>query len=306
LFGSLWKPFDDKLFEESVALFGKRLDLAGVDPRRFDGKVCLDAGCGGGRNSIAMARLGAKEVVGIDLGEDGRVYARKRAAGLGHDNIRFKRASILDIPMSDATFDWVWCAGVLMITDDAERALDELVRVLKPGGQLYLLVYATEGIRWPLILLLRPLAALIGIDKMEEAIGAGGLPANKRRTFLDDLYCPRLDFYDWPRLRRTLEQRGMVSIDRWSDNVRLDHEHDLAAYRADLASLSRLFSAGDRISSGRDRELLACGYRIIEAAIASIDTTVASVGRGVLSEHDAMQALIGQGHHRVLATKATK
>ena len=49
LFGQLWAPFNDQLFAESVALFGKRLELAKFDAKWFEGKNCLDAGCGGGR-----------------------------------------------------------------------------------------------------------------------------------------------------------------------------------------------------------------------------------------------------------------
>jgi SAM-dependent methyltransferase len=303
LFGSLWAPFNEDLFEQSVALFRRRLDLAGVDPASFAGKTCLDAGCGGGRNSIAMARMGAKAVRGIDLGEEGLANARHRATLLGHHNVQFEQASILEIPAADATFDLVWCAGVLMITDDAERALDELTRVLKPGGKLYLLVYASGGMRWPLILLLRPLAALIGLETMEEAIVAGAIPANKRRTFLDDLYCPRLDFYEWPRLRRMLEARGMTSIDRWGDHVRLDHEHDLTAYRADLSSLRVLFAAGLAISSGLKRDLFEQGTRMIDGTLASIDAVVLSVSEDGLTEQRAKQLVIGQGHHRVFATR---
>src|SRR5262245_43926192 len=71
LFSDLWGPYDGKLFEESVDLFVKRLQKARFDPNWFKAKSCLDAGCGGGRNSVAMARLGAKEVVGIDVGEQG-------------------------------------------------------------------------------------------------------------------------------------------------------------------------------------------------------------------------------------------
>src|SRR5581483_2323365 len=140
LFGELWGPYDLQLFEESVELFYRRLKLAKFDAEWFKGKTCLDAGCGGGRNSIAMARLGADEVVGIDLGEKGLADARRRAQGML--NVSFEQASILDIPFEDEKFDLVWCAGVLMITADEERALDQLARVVKPGGHLYLLVYA--------------------------------------------------------------------------------------------------------------------------------------------------------------------
>src|SRR5262245_12110009 len=99
LFSDLWGPYDGKLFEESVDLFVKRLQRARFDPNWFKGKSCLDAGCGGGRNSIAMARLGAKEVVGIDVGEQGLVDAQQRSRGLS--NLKFRHGSILDIPFGN-------------------------------------------------------------------------------------------------------------------------------------------------------------------------------------------------------------
>lgn len=215
LFSGLWGPYGAELFEESVHLFLKRLRLAQFDSDWFQDKMCLDAGCGGGRNSIAMARLGARSVTGIDLGEGGLRDARERSAGMS--NVRFQRASILDIPFPDESFDMVWCAGVLMSTADEERALDELARVTKKGAYLYLLVYATEGMRWPLIQWLRPLAAEIGEENLERAIQHADLPANKRRTFLDDLFCPRLDFYHWERLQRMLKSRGFRRVERWGD-----------------------------------------------------------------------------------------
>lgn len=54
----------------------------GEDPRFFAGKHCLDAGCGGGRFPIAMERLGASSVAGVDSSEVGFQDARRRQAML--------------------------------------------------------------------------------------------------------------------------------------------------------------------------------------------------------------------------------
>ena len=301
LFGGLWGPYNEQLFEESVQLFFKRLELVPFPEGWFENKACLDAGCGGGRNSLAMARLGAKDVVGIDLGEEGLADARRRA----HDraNVKFQHASIMDIPFADGTFDMVWCAGVLMITADENRALDELARVVKKGGYLYLLVYATEGLRWPLIEWLRPLAAQIGKPAVENAIKLGGLAANKRRTFLDDLFCPKLDFYHWERLQRMLKKRGFQEIDRWGPQCRLDHEADLESYRNDLEALLAIFQAGDHQDFGKLRLLFQAGRTGIQATIDAVRWFEDSVARGEISLEAAMNHVIGQGHHRVLAVK---
>lgn len=304
LFGDLWPQYDDQLFEASVELFWRRLDLAGIPRDFFRGKVCLDAGCGGGRTAIALSQLGAASVLGIDLGVQGLADARDRAARRGLDNVRFEQGSLLDLPLPDAAVDLVWCAGVLMHTADPERALDEALRVLRPGGDLFLLVYATEGLRWPLIQLLRPLAAQLGQPACEAAIARAGLPANKRRTFLDDLFCPAIDFYTWRRLESMLEARGCARIDRWGEAPRLDHEASLEEYRRDLEALEQLFAAG-AAGAGEPLEqaLFAEGLRMVAATVATIRLFEEKVSAGRLSRETAMARVIGQGHHRVWATK---
>ena len=299
LFGDLWAPYDEQLFRESVDLFERRLELAGVGTEFLQGKRALDAGCGGGRNAIAMAQLGATEVVGIDIGENGIADARKRAEGI--DNVTFQVASLADIPFPDAHFDVVWCAGVLMHTADEMKVLGELARVLKPGGTIYFLVYATGGMRWPLIKLLRPLASAIGQPTLEAAMEAAQSPANKRRTFLDDLFVPKFDFFEWNRLKADLHDAGFVDLERWSREARLDHEHDLQAYYDDLAALHVIFVAG------RDADLhplFAEAADVTAGSLSAIQWFIDQVASGAMSEDDAMSRVIGQGHHRLLARRA--
>lgn len=302
LFGDLWPQYDDRLFEDSVELFYRRLALAGIDKSFFAGKHCLDAGCGGGRTSIALGQLGAASVLGIDLGAQGLNDAQQRAQRRGLQNVRFEQGSLLDLPLPDGKFDLVWCAGVLMHTTDDRRALDELLRVLRPGGQLFLLVYATEGLRWPLIQLLRPLAARLGQPALEATVAAAGLPANKRRTFLDDLFCPVLGFYTWQRLAGMLEERGCSGIQRWGEAPRLDHEASLKDYREDLEALHRLFAAGQADAPFAET-LFREGERMVNATVSSVMAFEQAVAAGQISEAEAKQSVIGQGHHRVWATK---
>lgn len=300
LFGELWGPYDEKLFEESVALFEQRLDRMVFDKSFFAGTRCLDAGCGGGRNAIAMARLGAAEVHGIDIGVRGIEDARRRAAGL--EGVHFEVASLAEIPFPEAHFDVIWCAGVIMHTADEPRVLSELARVLKPGGLIYMLVYATGGMRWPLIKLLRPIAAAIGKDEVERAMALAGTPANKRRTFLDDLFVPKFDFFEWDRLVGDLGRAGFTDFERWPRQARLDHEHDLAAYQADLTSLHALLVAG-RDGGGGANALFARAAELTGATIRTLDWFAAQVGSGAMSEDRAMEMVVGQGHHRLFATR---
>lgn len=299
LFGDLWAPYDEELFRESVDLFARRLELAEVGTEFLQGKRALDAGCGGGRNAIGMARLGAAEVVGIDIGENGIADARKRAEGI--DNVSFQVASLADIPFPDAHFDVVWCAGVLMHTADEMKVLGELSRVLRPGGTVYFLVYATGGMRWPLIKLLRPLSSAIGQEQVEAAMEAAGTAANKRRTFLDDLFVPKFDFFEWNRLKADLHEAGFVDLQRWTRKARLDHEHDLQAYYEDLAALHEIFVAGS-VEGGHP--LFGQAAELTAGSLSAIGWFIEQVAAGTMSEDDAMGRVIGQGHHRLLARRA--
>ena len=70
-FGRQWNRYDVARDEEDEAVFAVK---TGVDPRELDGKLVLDAGCGGGRYARLAGRFGAK-VVGVDL-ERGRREGR--------------------------------------------------------------------------------------------------------------------------------------------------------------------------------------------------------------------------------------
>lgn len=299
LFGELWGPYDDRLFQESVDLFARRLELSGLGKEFLNEARILDAGCGGGRNAIAMARLGAAEVHGIDIGVSGIEDAKSRAAGL--DNVSFQIASLTDIPFPDASFDVIWCAGVLMHTADEARVLSELARVLRSGGMIYFLVYATGGLRWPLIKLVRPLAATIGQDRMEEAMRFADAPANKRRTFLDDLFVPKFDFFEWDRLANELGEAGFTDLHRWPATARLDHEHDLAAYRADLEALHVIFDAGSRNGI---HPLFRQAAELTATSVSAIGWFAEQVASGQMDKTEAMDRVIGQGHHRLTARRA--
>jgi ubiquinone/menaquinone biosynthesis C-methylase UbiE len=99
--------------------------------RRTDlkpGAKVLDAGCGTGTNSIWLAQQGFK-VTGADFSD----FALSEAKGEGID---YRREDLTALRFENASFDAVFCIGVLMHIPDVEKALQELVRILRPGGHL--------------------------------------------------------------------------------------------------------------------------------------------------------------------------
>lgn len=137
----MFANYSNKLFEESVELFFKRHKKWGIDLDWFRDKVCLDAGCGGGRFVVALAKLGAKEVVGIDISKEAVKAANQRFAERNLEFAKAVEASVLEIPFPDYYFDYVVCSGVIHHTPDPYKGFLELVRVLKPGGKIFLSVY---------------------------------------------------------------------------------------------------------------------------------------------------------------------
>jgi ubiquinone/menaquinone biosynthesis C-methylase UbiE len=108
----------------------------------------LDAGCGTGVCSIALAEY-SSEVISLDMSLKSLRSTVDLARSLALSAVRVCNGSLLRIPFPDQSFELVFSWGVIHHTVDPTGALDELVRVLRPGGTLVLAVY----LKTPLTLL---------------------------------------------------------------------------------------------------------------------------------------------------------
>ncbi len=98
----------------------------------WQGKTVLDLGCGGGFMAEALARRGAN-VIGVDP-VDAAVAAARAHAVAGGLAIDYRVGSGEAIPLADRSVDCVVCVDVLEHVADIDQVLDEIARVLKPGG----------------------------------------------------------------------------------------------------------------------------------------------------------------------------
>jgi 2-polyprenyl-3-methyl-5-hydroxy-6-metoxy-1,4-benzoquinol methylase len=115
--------------------------------------LILDAGCGSGRHLRALAKLPDLKIIGIDRnGSDlnDALTALKNMPDALSDNYLVSCADIKNLPFASASFDCVICSEVLEHILEHENALKELVRILKPQGDLVVSVprYFTEKICW--------------------------------------------------------------------------------------------------------------------------------------------------------------
>jgi len=131
----LWKPKGGQGNRD----IGGRLFL---DPKfridHFRGKRCLDIGCGAGRWTRTLMTLGAR-VKSVDMSEHGLQSTRRF-------NTDVEKLDLFDIlpqrPDLHEAFDFTLCWGVVMCTHDPLRAFENVVRTTKPGGEIYIMVYA--------------------------------------------------------------------------------------------------------------------------------------------------------------------
>jgi SAM-dependent methyltransferase len=109
-------------------------------------KDVLEIGCGSGVHTKALAAAGAR-VTGIDLTPRAVELTGRRLAAHG------LAATVVEgdaerLPFPDASFDWVWSWGVIHHSSNTERVLEEIARVLRPGGGVGLMVYHRTSITY--------------------------------------------------------------------------------------------------------------------------------------------------------------
>ena len=95
----------------------------------------LDVACGPGRLTMAFANH-AEHATGLDVTENLLDIGRTEAAKLEIANIEFTYGSALDIPFENETFDTVSCRAAFHHFSAPEQILKEMVRVLKPQGEI--------------------------------------------------------------------------------------------------------------------------------------------------------------------------
>jgi 2-polyprenyl-3-methyl-5-hydroxy-6-metoxy-1,4-benzoquinol methylase len=172
--------------------------VVGHLPFAIAGAHVLDHGCGTGSAMVEFARLGAR-VIGMDMDEDfGLAMAKVRT----HDEsvLALLKADALRLACSDESIDLCFSFNAIEHMPSYRRVLAELVRVVRPGGAIYI---ETPNRYWPW-------EAHTGL------LGAGWLPHSVARLYVKTRGRRRWsDTWDvrplsYPGLRQALVQAGLV------------------------------------------------------------------------------------------------
>jgi arsenite methyltransferase len=101
------------------------------------GSYVLDVGCGAGVTPCFIAKKYGCRVAGVDILEGMVARSRERAEREDvADRVEFRQADAQDLPFADGLFDAVITESVTAFPEDKQRAVNEYVRVTKPGGYI--------------------------------------------------------------------------------------------------------------------------------------------------------------------------
>lgn len=203
LFENAWTTYSDETYDHSVALVEDRLRRSGFGPEFFGGKQCFDGGCGTGRLSLAMARMGADRVVAADFGGASLDFFRQQLERFGLDTVEVVQADITDLSgFPGESFDFVASNGVLHHTGKCLEGLDEHYRITKPGGVLWLYLYGDGGLYWEVYDILRGLTSDFDVARFRETLVRLGVREGLVYTMLDNVFAPRSYHYTSDIMRR--------------------------------------------------------------------------------------------------------
>ena len=185
IYERLWRPLGGRVLmgasgprmrdEYSVAL--DMLELSPSDR-------VLDVGCGPGNFTRNFARAaGAGIVVGLDAS---RTMLARAVQETDADNVTYLRGDASALPFSDASFDAICCFAALYLIERPMRAVDEIARVLAPGGRVALLSSCDRG-PLPTTITSSFVRSLTGVrifgrDELTRALSARGLTDVQQRV----------------------------------------------------------------------------------------------------------------------------
>jgi ubiquinone/menaquinone biosynthesis C-methylase UbiE len=126
---------------------------------RWSGCEVIEVGCGLGTDGARFARAGAS-YTGVDASPEAIELARRRFDREGLQG-SFVAGSATKLPFDAESADLLYSHGVLHHIDDTQGAVDEIHRVLRPGGTALVMLYHRDSLNYRLnIMLIRRLLAL--------------------------------------------------------------------------------------------------------------------------------------------------
>jgi ubiquinone/menaquinone biosynthesis C-methylase UbiE len=151
-----------------------------LDKYDWKNKFVADVGCGQGTTLNYLVQFGAS-MVGLDMSYQSVSRSRAGAMDIGAaNNVQVLQSDAERLPVRSNAFDAVICCGVLHHTADTAGGIEEIRRILKPGGVAIVMLYRSGNPKWWLTKLLR------GLSQLADGFsGERGVIANRLRARME-------------------------------------------------------------------------------------------------------------------------
>jgi len=216
---NLWKDFTkEEYFKQATEIQQTRFHKNNISVEGV--KHALDDGCGGGRYSLALKKLGCAKVTGVDVSSNSVNFANSMNP-YDKKEVTFLNTSVLDLPFKNEHFDFVFSNGVLHHTYDTEQGLKEIYRVLNKNGRCWLYLYGGKNsFFWDTVDFCRRMLSIVPQAYTQEVMKIMGYPPGRIFHRCDFFYVPinnrylayeveamltRAGFKDFRRLQRGAE-----------------------------------------------------------------------------------------------------
>ena len=209
----LWKDFKkEEYYKQAFNMLKERFEKNNIS---LDGvNSALDDGCGGGRYTLALKKIGCASVFGIDTSENSIAFAEKMSP-FTKNEVSFERSSVLDLPFENDFFDFVFSNGVLHHSYDTQKGLSEIFRVLKKKGRCWLYLYGgKESLFWDIVDLCRKLLSDVPQGYTQAAMKVLGYPPGRIFHRSDFFYVPIQNRYFQQEVEEMISKAGFIEFRR--------------------------------------------------------------------------------------------
>jgi ubiquinone/menaquinone biosynthesis C-methylase UbiE len=234
VYGKSFALYGGEQMKQFTGFFEQRLLANGLDGKDlFEGKRCLDAGCGNGRGSLLMLKNGAAHVTALDISEENLRSVDRNLKSFGYSNFACRQTSLEKIDISDETFDFVWCNGVLMHTANPDKCLQEITRTLRIGGRSWIYVYGSNGLYWYLINRFRSWFKQLDPGRLLGCLQMMNVEVRYIGEYMDDWKVPYLRSYTNSDFSKRLREVGFGTVNRLWRGVSYDTSERLERFPND-------------------------------------------------------------------------
>jgi SAM-dependent methyltransferase len=179
----------------------------------------LDVGCGLGGKTVRFSETGARYVLGLDRSHSNIRAAARFAHSRARTRVEFGVADGIRLPLRDAIFDIVITTDTFEHLAEPERCLEEMTRVLRPGGRLIAIfgpfgsplgshLYDTIRMPWCHVVFSRDTLAE-ALREIEKGLGGSSSESSMNRAR------EKIDYFDHELNRMSLRRfRGILRAQR--------------------------------------------------------------------------------------------